>query len=122
MRIAVAALRLSASMASMSWVAGWRRSPVWAEAKRIDLEAADPAGLAGTGLIEDSLLVSLVADTAGAAVPGMSDSIETIFGKVERVLSSASGRSTHREQTLRTQALSIPIRRRPLLHGSGQWT
>ena len=51
----------------------------------------------GQDLIEYALLVGFVAVAAGAVVPGVADSIDTIFGKVNKLLKRAAGGSTHHE-------------------------
>ena len=45
----------------------------------------------GQDLIEYALMAGFVAVAAGAIVPGVAASIKTIFGKVNNVMTSASG-------------------------------
>ena len=47
----------------------------------------------GQDLIEYALMAGFVAVAAGAIMPGVADSISTIFSKVASVLSSASSQS-----------------------------
>ncbi|MBN9660126.1 MAG: Flp family type IVb pilin [Acidobacteria bacterium] len=44
----------------------------------------------GQDLIEYALMAGFVAVAAGAIVPGVADSIKTIFGKVNNVMTSSS--------------------------------
>jgi len=44
----------------------------------------------GQDLIEYALMAGFVAVSAGAIVPGVADSIKTIFGKVNNVMSSSA--------------------------------
>ncbi|HEY3440533.1 MAG TPA: Flp family type IVb pilin [Paludibaculum sp.] len=44
----------------------------------------------GQDLIEYALMAGFIAVAAGAIVPGVADSIKTIFGKVNNVMTSAS--------------------------------
>lgn len=45
----------------------------------------------GQDLIEYALMAGFVAVAAGAIVPGVADSIKTIFGKVNNVMTSSAG-------------------------------
>lgn len=45
----------------------------------------------GQDLIEYALMAGFVAVAAGAIVPGVAESIKTVFGKVNNVMTSASG-------------------------------
>jgi pilus assembly protein Flp/PilA len=45
----------------------------------------------GQDLIEYALMAGFIAVAAGAIVPGVAESIKTIFGKVNNVMTSASG-------------------------------
>ena len=45
----------------------------------------------GQDLIEYALMAGFVAVAAGAIVPGVADSIKTIFGRVNGVLSNSAG-------------------------------
>jgi len=45
----------------------------------------------GQDLIEYALMAGFVAVAAGAIVPGVAESIKTIFGKVNNVLTSSAG-------------------------------
>ena len=47
----------------------------------------------GQDLIEYALMAGFVAVAAGAIVPGVADSIKTIFGKVNNVMSSSAAQS-----------------------------
>jgi len=44
----------------------------------------------GQDLIEYALMAGFVAVAAGAIVPGVADSLKTIFGKVNNVMSSSA--------------------------------
>lgn len=44
----------------------------------------------GQDLIEYALMAGFIAVAAGAIVPGVADSIKTIFGKVNNVMSSSA--------------------------------
>ena len=45
----------------------------------------------GQDLIEYALMAGFIAVAAGAIVPGVAESIKTIFGKVNNVMTSAAG-------------------------------
>lgn len=45
----------------------------------------------GQDLIEYALMAGFIAVAAGAIVPGVADSIKTIFGKVNNVMASSAG-------------------------------
>ena len=45
----------------------------------------------GQDLIEYALMAGFIAVAAGAIVPGVADSIKTIFGKVNNVMTSSAG-------------------------------
>jgi pilus assembly protein Flp/PilA len=48
----------------------------------------------GQDLIEYALMAGFVAVAAGAIVPGVAESIKTIFGKVNNVLSASAQQGT----------------------------
>ena len=60
---------------------------IWSAAQRILRDKR------GQDLIEYALMAGFVAVAAGAIMPGVADSISTIFSKVSSVLSVASSQS-----------------------------
>ena len=77
-------------LATDSYVAGEGRQTIMKKLNSLIWKLRIVRDTRGQDLIEYALMAGFVAVAAGAIVPGVAESIKTIFGKVNNVMTSSS--------------------------------